>query len=75
MAESLQQLRELLTEARWGAATELLRHLGPDKAADAIVGLPFEQQRVLFRRLSTDLAASLAGHFPTVGTLYRRTKG
>jgi NitT/TauT family transport system ATP-binding protein len=64
MAESPQQLRDLLTEARWEAAAELLRELGPDKAADAILPLPFAQQRLLFRHLPKDLAAALAGHFP-----------
>jgi NitT/TauT family transport system ATP-binding protein len=64
MAELLQQLRDLLTQARWEAAAEFLRQLGPESATDAMLGLPFEQQRVLFRRLPTDLAALLAGHFP-----------
>jgi Mg/Co/Ni transporter MgtE len=64
MAESLQQLRDLLTQARWEAAAELLRQHGPDKAADAILPLPFEQQRLLFCHLPTDFAAALAEHFP-----------
>ena len=64
MAELLQQLRDLLTQARWEAATEFLRQLGPERATDAMLGLPFEQQRVLFRRLPMDLASMLAGHFP-----------
>jgi NitT/TauT family transport system ATP-binding protein len=64
MADLIQQLRDLLTQARWEDATEFLRQLGPDRAADAMLGLPFEQQRVLFRRLPTDLASMLAGHFP-----------
>jgi ABC-type glutathione transport system ATPase component len=64
MAEALQQLRDLVTQARWEAATELVRQHDPDKAADAILDLPFEQQRVLFRRLPTDIASRLAGHFP-----------
>jgi NitT/TauT family transport system ATP-binding protein len=64
MAESLQQLRDLLAQARWDAATEVLRHHKPDEAADAILALSFEQQRLLFRRLPTDLAAALAAYFP-----------
>src|ERR1019366_6931046 len=64
MAESLQQLRNLLAQTRWEAAAELLRQLGLDKAADAILPLPFEHQRLLFRHLPTDFAAALAGHFP-----------
>jgi NitT/TauT family transport system ATP-binding protein len=64
MAEPLRQLRDLLTQARWDAATELLRQHDPDEAADAILPLPFEQQRLLFRHLPVDLAAALAGRFP-----------
>ncbi len=63
MAESPQQLRELLSQARWESATEFLRQLGTDNAASAILSLPFEQQRLLFRHLPTDFAASLAGTF------------
>ena len=64
MAESLEELRELLNQARWEAATELLRHFKPKEAADAILALPFDQQRSLFRRLPADLAAVLIAHFP-----------
>ena len=64
MAEALQQLRDLVTQARWEAATELVRQRDPDKAADAILALAFEQQRALFRRLPTDIASRLVGHFP-----------
>jgi NitT/TauT family transport system ATP-binding protein len=64
MAASLQQLRDLLAQARWDAATELLRQHDPDEAADAVLPLPFEQQRVLFRHLPVDLAAALVVHFP-----------
>src|SRR6202790_5309344 len=63
MAEALQQLRDLVTQARWEAATELVRQRDPDKAADAILALAFEQQRALFRRLPTDIASRLVGHF------------
>jgi NitT/TauT family transport system ATP-binding protein len=64
MAELLQQLRDLLTQARWEAATEFLRRLGPDSAAGAMLSLSFEQQRILFRQLPTDFAAALVGAFP-----------
>jgi NitT/TauT family transport system ATP-binding protein len=64
MAESLQALRDLLNQARWDAATELLRHFKPKDAADAILVLPFEGQRSLFRRLPADLAAALIAYFP-----------
>ena len=64
MAESLQELRDLLNQARWDAATELLRHVKPQEAADAILALPFERQRSLFRHLPADLAAVLIAYFP-----------
>jgi NitT/TauT family transport system ATP-binding protein len=64
MAESLRDLRDLVTQARWDPATELLRRHKPDDAADAILALPFEQQRLLFRHLPSELAAGLAGCFP-----------
>src|ERR1700682_4258600 len=64
MAEALQQLRDLVTQARWEAASNLVRERDRDKAADAILALPFEQQRALFRRLPTDIASRLVGHFP-----------
>jgi len=64
MAESLRHLRDLLAPAHWDAVTELLRQHDPDEAVDAILPLPFEQQRLLFRHLPVDLAASLAGRFP-----------
>src|ERR1700736_570336 len=64
MAEPLRQLRDLLTQARWDAATELLRQHNPDEVADAMLPLPFEQQRLLFRHLPVDLAAALTGLFP-----------
>jgi NitT/TauT family transport system ATP-binding protein len=64
MAEPLQQLRDLLAESRWDAATELLRHVSPAVAADAVLSLPFQQQRMLFRNLPADLAATLVGRFP-----------
>jgi hypothetical protein len=64
MSESLQELRDLLNQARWVAATELLRHFKPKEAAGAILALPFERQRSLFRRLPADLAGVLIAYFP-----------
>jgi len=64
MAETVQQLRDLVAQSRWPAATELLARLKPDEAANAFMALPFDQQRLLFRRLPTDLAARLVGQFP-----------
>lgn len=64
MAETVQQLRDLIAQSHWAAATELLDRLKPDEAAPALLSLPFEQQLVLFRRLPMDVAAEFAGEFP-----------
>jgi len=64
MTDSVQQLGDLVSEARWDAAIELLRRQKIEEAANAIMGLPFEQQRRLFRHLPADLSATLVGHFP-----------
>jgi NitT/TauT family transport system ATP-binding protein len=64
MAAPVQQLRDLVSESRWDDASELLRQLKPDEAADTILALPFEQQRPLFRHLPSYLSAALVGHFP-----------
>jgi Mg/Co/Ni transporter MgtE len=64
MAEPIQQLRDLLAHARWKAASEVLRRYNPEEASKAVMVLPFDQQRLLFRRLPLDLAAILIGQFP-----------
>jgi hypothetical protein len=64
MAEPIQQLRDLLAHARWNAAIELLRRHSPEEASRAVMALPFDQQRLLFRRLPIDSAATLIGQFP-----------
>ena len=64
MTELNLQLRDVLNRVRWEAATELLRERQPDEAAEMILALPFERQRLLFGHLPTYLAATLVGHFP-----------
>src|ERR1700723_3308122 len=64
MAEPLPQLRDLVAQSRWDAAIDLLRQHKPRDAANAMLRLPFEQQRLLFRHLPAQLAAALAVHFP-----------
>jgi NitT/TauT family transport system ATP-binding protein len=64
MAEFVQQLRDLIAQIRWAATAELLGRLKPEDAANAVMALPFDQQRLLFRRLPTHLAAILVGQFP-----------
>lgn len=58
------KLPELTAQARWDAALQLLRQRAPRGAADALMVLPFDQQRSLFRRAPVDLAAALLAHFP-----------
>jgi len=64
MVEPLNRLRALLTQSNWEAAAELLRQLKPDEAANAVLALPFDQQKTSFRRLPADLAARIAEHSP-----------
>jgi hypothetical protein len=45
----------------------LLRRYNPEEASKAVMVLPFDQQRLLFRRLPLDLAA------PEIGTSRPRT--
>ena len=47
-----------------GRAVALLQQLGPAAAADVMMGIPFEEQRVLFRIMPDDFAATLVSHFP-----------
>ena len=49
---------------RWDAAVALLQQFDPAAAADLIMGMPFEQQRVLFRVIPDDFAANLVSQFP-----------
>src|SRR6202167_2805992 len=64
MAETFPKLRDLVAQSRWDAAIDLLRQHKPREAADAMLRLPFEQQRLLFHHLPAELAAALAVHFP-----------
>jgi NitT/TauT family transport system ATP-binding protein len=64
MAETSERVRDLVVRGRWNAATEFLRHHNPEKAAEELLALPFEQQRLLFRHLPPDLAASLSAYLP-----------
>jgi len=41
-----------------------LQQLGPAAAADLLVSLPFDEQRILFRELPLDFAARLVPSFP-----------
>ncbi len=59
-----EKLREVLAQGHWDQAVGLLQRLDPAAAANLFLGVPFEEQRVLFRVLPVDFAATLIGHFP-----------
>jgi NitT/TauT family transport system ATP-binding protein len=54
----------LLAQRNWQTIAERLRELTPSEAADFVMGVPFEQQRVLFTKLPIHLAIPLIPHFP-----------
>jgi len=58
------KLREALSQGRWDHAVALLQQLGPVDAADVMMEIPFEEQRVLFRVMPDDFAAALVSRFP-----------
>jgi NitT/TauT family transport system ATP-binding protein len=58
------QFRRLVSEGHRDHAIALLRWLDPSIAADAFMGLPFEEQERLFRTLPTDLATTLVENLP-----------
>ena len=64
MPDLTQEFRDAVQDDRWGDAIERLRQRSPEEAADAILALPFERQRELFRRLPEGMAAALAAEFP-----------
>jgi NitT/TauT family transport system ATP-binding protein len=58
------KVRDALSQGDWEGAVALLQQLGPAVAADVMMGLPFEEQRVLFRVMPDDFAATLVSRFP-----------
>lgn len=60
----LSRLRELIAQSLLDAALNFLQHLPPRRAAELFLALPFEEQRVLFRRMTPDFAAQLLMLFP-----------
>ncbi|HXW15361.1 MAG TPA: ATP-binding cassette domain-containing protein, partial [Terriglobia bacterium] len=58
------KVRDALSQGQCGRAVALLQQLGPSAAADVMMGMPFEEQRVLFRVVPDDFAASLVSYFP-----------
>jgi NitT/TauT family transport system ATP-binding protein len=60
----LEKLQEQVSQRDWRSAVGALQQLNPATAASYMMGLPFEQQRALFRTLPETLAATLVAHFP-----------
>ena len=58
------KVRDALSQGQCGRAVALLQQLGPAVAADVMMGMPFEEQRVLFRIMPDDFAATLVSRFP-----------
>src|ERR1035437_9783806 len=59
-----EELQTILEHGHLDRAVEILQQLDPAVAADAFMGMPWEQQQVLFRRLPVGFAATLAPIFP-----------
>ena len=60
----LEKLHEQVARREWDAAILAVQALSPGSAADFLVSLPFEQQRVLFGKLPVSFASRVAAHFP-----------
>lgn len=58
------KLRAIFARGEWDQAVALLERLDPNIAADLFLGLPFEDQEILFQRISIEFAAKLAPIFP-----------
>jgi NitT/TauT family transport system ATP-binding protein len=66
MANALvaEKLQEQVAQGRWQAVIEALQGVDPVSAADLILKLPYEKQRVLFGKLPVGLAARVVAYFP-----------
>ena len=58
------KVREAISQGHWDRGVALLQQLDPSAGADLIMGIPFEQQQVLFRIIPVNFAAALVSHFP-----------
>jgi NitT/TauT family transport system ATP-binding protein len=58
------KVRDALSQGHCARAVALLQQLGPAAAAKMMMGVPFEDQRVLFRIMPDDFAATLVSRFP-----------
>jgi len=59
-----EELETILAQGRIDQAVSVLQLLDPEVAADALMSLPYEEQKILFRRLPIEFAAKLAPVFP-----------
>jgi len=58
------KVRDAVSQGHWDRAVVLLQQLDPAIAANVMMEIPFEGQRVLFRVMPDDFAAALVSHFP-----------
>jgi NitT/TauT family transport system ATP-binding protein len=59
-----QKLEELVVNQHWRQLSDLLHHLGPGGAANAILALPYEQQLIAFQHVPDDIAANVISQLP-----------
>jgi len=59
-----EELHTILAQGRLDRAVTILQRLDPTVAADTFMSMPYEEQKVLFRRLPIEFAATLAPIFP-----------
>ena len=59
-----EKLRSILARGGWDKAADLLQKLDPAVAADALLDIPFDDQRTLFGSLPIPFAAKLVAEFP-----------
>jgi NitT/TauT family transport system ATP-binding protein len=62
--QAAEKLRESLAQGQRQEAALCLQQFPAAVAADLLMKMPYEQQQILFRVLSTDFAAELIPHFP-----------
>jgi NitT/TauT family transport system ATP-binding protein len=59
-----EKVHAALSQGQWDRAVTLLQQLAPVDAAEVMMGMPFEEQRVLFRVVPDEFAAKLVSQFP-----------
>jgi NitT/TauT family transport system ATP-binding protein len=61
---STDKLRSILARGGPDKAADLLQRLDPAVAADALLDMPYEEQRAIFGRMAVPFAAKLVAEFP-----------